>query len=84
MGHLLLHIHGAEGLSTRWCYVHFSVLRRSSLHVQLAVEAGKLAIRQEGRLRKFKTAVQEKTFAGSSGTHAGAGCRLRDGTAGSC
>ncbi|PSC74812.1 transferase [Micractinium conductrix] len=35
--------------------------------LKLAVEAGKLAIRQEGRLRKFKTAVQEKTFAGSSG-----------------
>lgn len=34
--------------------------------LKVAVEAGKLAIRQEGRLQKFRTAVHEKTFAGAS------------------
>ena len=34
---------------------------------QVAVEAGRLAIRQEGSLQKFRRAVHEKTFAGASG-----------------
>lgn len=33
----------------------------------VAVEAGRLAIKQEGRLQKFREKVQEKTFAGATG-----------------
>ena len=33
----------------------------------MVVEGGKLAVLQEGRLQKFRRAVQEKTFAGASG-----------------
>lgn len=35
------------------------------------MEAGRLAVRQEGRQRKFRAQVHEKTFAGASG-----GCRV--------
>lgn len=38
------------------------------VRLQVAVEAGKLVIKQEGRLRKFRRAVHEKTFAGASGS----------------
>lgn len=35
--------------------------------LQVAVEGGQLRIKQEGRNRKFMAAVNEKTFAGSTG-----------------
>ena len=36
--------------------------------MQVEVRDGKLSIVQEGRLRKFRRKVQERTFAGSTGT----------------
>ncbi|EFN53785.1 hypothetical protein CHLNCDRAFT_36346 [Chlorella variabilis] len=38
----------------------------TSSGLKVAVEAGRLAIRQEGSLQKFRRAVHEKTFAGAS------------------
>jgi hypothetical protein len=41
--------------------------------LQVAIEAGRLSIHQEGQLQKFRGTVHEKTFAGASGGWLGQG-----------